>query len=144
MSDNLAVKYDVALKLSKYTPTREIYDHRRADITKMSKDMETFTSKFEQNWKNSPQENWNHFHSALNSIMPLKTLRSKRHLPWIKGRKSMARCDRLFKKARQSRSPRHWEAYKSQRNATTSTIKHAHNRYVQNIMGDLDHDDPNS
>ena len=148
MSDHLAVKYDVALKFSKSsTPTRKIYDHRKADITKMSKVMETFASKFEQDWKNfSPQENWNRFHSALNSIMPLKTLRSKRNLPWINGsvRKSMARRDRLFKKARQSRSPRHWEAYKSQRNATTSAIKRAHNKYVQNIMGDLDQDDPNS
>ena len=56
----------------------------------------------------------------------------------------MAHRDRLSKTTRQSRSPRYWEAYKSQRNASTSAIKHAHNRYVQNIMGDLNQDDPNS
>ena len=148
MSDHLAVKYDMALKFSQSsTPTRKIYDHRKANITKMTKEMETFTTKFEQDWKNfSPQENWNRFHSALNSIMPLKSLRSQRHLQWINGsvRKSIARHDCLFKKARQSRSPRQWEAYKSHCNTATSAIKGAHNRYVQNIMGDLDQDDPNS
>ena len=113
----------------------------------MRQKMETFASKFAKDWdKYSPEENWNRFHSTLTSVMPFKTLRSKCHLPWIDGsvRKQMSRRDWLFKKAKRSGSPRLWEAYKSQRNATTSAIKRAHNKYVSNIMGDLDTDDSSS
>ena len=56
----------------------------------------------------------------------------------------MARRHRLFRKARHSGSPRLWETYKSQRNATTAAIKRAHNNYVRNIMGDLDQNDSSS
>ena len=113
----------------------------------MRQKMETFASKFAKDWdKYSPEENWNHFHSTLTSVMPFKTLHSKRHLPWINSsvRKQMPRRDRLFKKAKRNGSPRLWEAYKSQRNATKSAIKRAHNKYVSNIMDDLDTEDSNS
>ena len=102
MSDHLAVKYKIAINIKRSAvPKRRIYDHRKADIGTMRQKMETFASKFAKDWdKYSPEENWNRFHSTLTSVMPFKTLRSKRHLPWINGsvRKQMSRRDRLFKK----------------------------------------------
>ena len=56
----------------------------------------------------------------------------------------MSRRDRLFKKAKRSGFPRLQEAYKSQRNATMSAIKCAYNKYVSNIMDDLDTEDSSS
>ena len=46
--------------------------------------------------------------------------------------------DRMLKKAKRTKSPRDWEAYKRSRNLTTKAISKAHNKYVMDIIGDLD------
>ena len=110
----------------------------------MRKDMATFATNFEQDW---PGGLASLFTKGKLESLPLSF--ELRHSPprlfatsaaCRSVKKAMARHDRLFKKARHSGSPRLWEAYKSQRNATTAKIKRAHNNYVRNIMGPVSTD----
>ena len=55
----------------------------------------------------------------------------------------MKHRDQLLKKAKKKENADAWKAYKDQRNLTTNEIRNAHEKYIHDIIGDMEAKTPN-
>ena len=74
----------------------------------------------------------------IDSKIPSKMSKSKQSFPWITPpiKKAMKRRDKLYEKARKTRSPEHWNKFKEQRQKVKEDIRSGHKGYVKEMIGD--------
>ena len=72
--------------------------------------------------------------------------KSRFHLPWITSslKRHMRKRDRLFKKARNLPSTSSWHAYRQYRNKVAKLVNHAHQEYINNVIGNSLTENPKS
>ena len=58
-------------------------------------------------------------------------------MPWITNeiKRNMRKKDRLYKKAVETKDPNHWSNFKKQRNLVSKLVKHAHDTYLNEVIG---------
>nr|XP_054755967.1 uncharacterized protein LOC129261972 [Lytechinus pictus] len=143
ISDHDITLFDINMrpKLQR-KPVRRIYQYDKADkqdikerCSQMSYDY------FERSPEDiSVEDNWIFFKTSLLSIMshiPHRNSRPKTSHPYITSKiiREMNKRDRLYKKARRSRSHSDWETYKTKRNSVQRAKESAHSEYLQNVVG---------
>lgn len=119
-------------------PPRKVCKFNVGDYDNLRLDIASFATSFLKSSKKSRtvDQNWSIMCDKLQSLIdkhiPHVIAKGKHHLPWLK------------KKAKCSRKPQHWSAYKKVRNEVQSLIKKSHNTYVNNIISGIKPDGSNS
>ena len=146
MGDHLALSYQVPCAVPCSPAARpSLYRYHKANMAAIKRDMTSFHDDLSHDWSDhTPEENWTRFHNTLTQSMhrniPQTQTGKRNNLPWVTSsvKKHMHRRNRLLKKAKLKNTPKAWETYRAQRNATTKVIRRAHEKYVHDIIGDLD------
>ena len=119
-------------------PAYSVHLYKKANLDGLKEDLQKLASEFTQrnNSEHTVDKNWDFFKSRLKQAadnhIPKKQVKSNRRLPWITTpiRRMMRKRERLFQKARKSKSAAHWQAYKKHRISAKKQIDLAHNKYV--------------
>ena len=71
------------------------------------------------------------FMSVMEQYIPQATLPEKRNLPWLNKElaKSMRAGNLAYKRAKQTKNPKHWNTYKQKRNSVANKLKQAKRKY---------------
>ncbi len=107
--------------------------------------MNNFTQEFmnSNSERNSVDENWTNIRNCLYDIMescvPSKMTKGRRHLPWISTnlKRKMRKRNSLYKKARSTHTGDGWSKYRKYHNHVhvTKLVHNAHSDYVNTIIG---------
>jgi hypothetical protein len=150
ISDHNLVLFDINMtpRLQK-KPPRKIYKYSKADTDDIKKCLEEATEEY---FQRSPdnldvEDNWNFFKQALKKAqdkIPHRTTKGKPSHPFIDRNiiKEMNKRDKLYKKALTSKTQKSWNAYKTKRNEVQRLKRSAHQRYMNEVIGDSLKSDP--
>ena len=145
ISDHHIVTFNINMKPKQQPkPPRKIYNFKKADTETLKKKVNELTQEFLTSCpeKNCVDTNWEFLRDNLQDIMdstvPSKLSKGKRHLPWITTdlKRKMRKRDALYKKALHTHTGNGWATFRAYRNMVTKLVQHAHNNYVNNIIGD--------
>ena len=128
-----------------YSPTRKIFQFRKADFDSMNLEALEFNSTFMMDNPSlrSVEENWkifkDHLNYLINKFVPSKLSKNKRHLPWVSRdiKRLMRKRERLYKIAREDPRKQHWASYNKLRNRVKKTVEEAHKDYVNGLGNSL-------
>jgi hypothetical protein len=138
--DIVVVDSDVKAKINK-SKSRRVCRFKDVNWDDIKKDASMLNDKLLHEFSESGLDNsWEHFKVGLKEIMdkyiPSKMSSSRYNLPWLNRKlKAMTRKkQKLYNKARKSKSPKDWEKFKSYKKQTQQSIKAAHTEFVSNIL----------
>ena len=145
ISDHDAVLFNInARPVRASKPPHKVYSYKKTNIEGLKSDLNDANREFFERHPeyHSVEENWSFFKdkltTAMNKNIPHKMTKARHNLPWVtRGIKRMMRKrDRLYKKAKKSGKEQHWAEYRRERNNTTKEIRKAHNKYLNEIVGE--------
>ena len=151
MSDHNVVlsSFNLAAKRVKI-PQRKVYKYNKADWDKIRTCAKQLVTKyFDRNpEKHSVDENCEFIEKGIEEIIeeeiPSKMTKSKQTYPWITPsvKKAQKRRDRLYAKAKKTRSPKLWKKFKEYRQKAKEEIRSSHTSYIQDMIGESLQENP--
>jgi hypothetical protein len=138
----VVVDCDISPKLNKKKP-RKIFKYKNADWDKIKESANKFNETFleQPSFNNrSIDENWalfkNFIFKSMDKFIPSKMTTSRYNLPWLTTplKRQIKKKQKLYNKARSSKSPEDWAKYKRHKKGTQSAIKKSHWTYVETIL----------
>jgi hypothetical protein len=153
MSDHDVVSFNINTKPHhQIKPPRRVYIYKKADNDKLKKETEEYAHEYlaSDPLSRSVNTNWCEIKSKLTELLhkhvPSKTVGGKRHLPWIDStiKRQMRKRDRLYTKAKKSHNRHTWAQYRMFRNKVTKSIRCAHHRYINEVVGGNLQENPKS
>ena len=139
ISDHKIVVVDSLIRPILAKPAkRKIYKWYSVDWADINDNLSQFKETFLESASNrSVEENWHelkqHINNLINDKVPHKWSTTRYNLSWFNRdlTRMTKRKQRLYNKAKQSKSQADWDKYKQCKKATTSEIRKAHNEYVE-------------
>ena len=119
ISDHDMVLFEVnlACRKKKKPVRRKIYTRKRADTTRIKKELQDFANDFEEMKNESVDAKWNIFQQRLTGIMdsciPHKFTTSRHNLPWFNRslRRQTRKKQRLYNRAKESGRQSDWNKF---------------------------------
>ena len=144
-SDHSPVFVDFKCKLPKYYSfKRRIYDYNRADWARMENEIDNikWNEIFDSNNVDDSAEILTmNLTRTINSFIPSKIIKfSNRDKSWVtpKIKHEIRKRNRLYRKAKRSRSCVNWADFKHQRNYVTSLIRAVKKTHVQSMIDKME------
>ena len=138
--DIVIVDSDIRARINKSKP-RKVFRFKDADWNMIREDAtelnENLLTDFD---KNSVDENWEKFKVGIMDIaekhVPSKMTSTRYNLPWInrKLRRLTRKKQKLYNKARKSRTRDDWVHYKAFKKNAQAAIQNAHTEYIKGVL----------
>ena len=131
-------------------PKRKIFKYDKADWDKIRLSTKALVDQY---WQRNPdkcsvEENSTFIEKGIEKIIqdeiPSKMSKSKQCYPWItlEVKTIQKRRDRLYIRAKKSRSPTVWNKFKIARQKAKEAIRDSHKSYIKDMVGDTLSDNP--
>lgn len=138
--DAIVVDSDIRPKHNS-APPRKVFKFHKADWDAMKQETKTFQDRYkEEEDQRSTNKNWLEIKSHLNQMLdkhcPWKARTTRHNLPWMTPclRRQIRRKRRLYNKARKTKNPNDWSAFKSARKKVNQNLKSAHSNYINSTL----------
>ncbi|XP_072051494.1 uncharacterized protein [Amphiura filiformis] len=143
LGDHDIVCVDLDLKPKRKKPNkRKVFIRQKADEKGIKEDF----LRYQQSWKdmntNTVQEKWDSLENEIKAIMdrrvPSKMSSTRHDLPWFSRKhRRLTRCkQRLYNKAKASRSEKDWERFKVIQKTTRRSLQKAKREYIADHLSD--------
>ena len=131
-------------------PQRKVFKYDKADWDHIRNRTESLRTKyFERKPADySIDENCSFIEEGIEEIIdkeiPTKLTKSRQSYPWVTPtvKKAQKRRDRLYVKAKKTRSPKIWNKFKAQRQIAKDEIRLSHKQYIEDMVGEPLAEDP--